>query len=73
MNNDRVPLIELSRGITGLAPVDLSPIRLNIVIDFYNRVCDRAEQNMAHTGTVSGAHWNAMKQVMREMGIEVTA
>lgn len=43
-----------------------------ILADFYNKVCDRAERNMAHTGTVSGAHWNAMKQVLAEMGVEVT-
>lgn len=47
-------------------------IQKEMLLDFYNKVCDRAEQNMAHTGTVSGAHWNAMKQVLAEMGIEVT-
>lgn len=44
----------------------------NVIIkDFYQRVCKRAEQIMSDTNTLSGAHWNAMKQVMTEMGIEV--
>lgn len=38
---------------------------------FYAAVCVRAEANMAATGTVAGAHWNAMRQVLAEMGIEV--
>lgn len=42
-----------------------------IIADFYRRVCERAEKNMELTGTVSGAHWNAMRQVCTEMGIEV--
>lgn len=42
-----------------------------IVLDFYNRVCDRAEANMALTGTVSGAHWNAMRQELAALGVEV--
>lgn len=47
-------------------------LRDQILIDFYNTVCDRAEANMKATGTVSGAHWNAMRQVLTEMGIEAT-
>jgi hypothetical protein len=43
-----------------------------LLLDFYNRVCDRAERNMALTGTVSGAHWNAMRQELKALGIEVT-
>jgi Lar family restriction alleviation protein len=31
-----------------------------IIADFYNRVCDQAERNMALTNMVSGAHWNAL-------------
>ena len=38
---------------------------------FYDRVCARAETNMELTGTVSGAHWNAMRQELAAMGIEV--
>jgi len=38
---------------------------------FYNEVCDQAERNMALTNTVSGAHWNAMRQVLKVKGIEV--
>lgn len=37
---------------------------------FVQRVKDRAEKNMEHTGVVSGAHWNAMRQVLAEMGID---
>lgn len=43
-----------------------------IIIDFYNEVCDQAERNMAATNTVSGAHWNAMRQVLKTKGIEVS-
>jgi len=39
---------------------------------FYDEVCDRAEQNMASTGTVGGAHWNAMRVILAAKGIEVT-
>lgn len=42
------------------------------LLEFYNRVCDRAEANMTLTGTVSGAHWNAMRQELKAQGIEVT-
>lgn len=41
------------------------------VLDFYRRVCTRAERNMELTGTVSGAHWNAMRQELAAMGVEV--
>lgn len=41
------------------------------LIDFYKRVCERAERNMEMTGTVSGAHWNAMRQEFAAMGIQV--
>ena len=41
------------------------------IIAFYHRVCERAERNMELTGIVSGAHWNAMRQVLKEMGINV--
>ena len=44
----------------------------SILLAFYHRVCDRAEANMAATGTVSGAHWNAMRQELKALGIEVT-
>ena len=42
-----------------------------LLLAFYNLVCDRAERNMEATGTVSGAHWNAMRQVLTTKGIEV--
>jgi hypothetical protein len=42
------------------------------LLAFYNRVCDQAERNMALTNTVSGAHWNAMRQELKAMGIEVS-
>lgn len=42
-----------------------------VLLAFYSTVCDQAERNMALTSTVSGAHWNAMRQVLAGMGIEV--
>ena len=36
---------------------------------FYAEVCIRAESIMAQTGTVSGAHYNAMRQLLQERGI----
>lgn len=41
------------------------------LLAFYNEVCDHAERNMAATSTVSGAHWNAMRQVLKAKGVEV--
>ncbi len=38
---------------------------------FYAEVCAEAEKIMAQTGTVSGAHYNAMKRVLKRKGIEV--
>lgn len=43
-----------------------------LLLDFYNEVCDQAERNMAATNMVSGAHWNAMRQVLKAKGIEVS-
>lgn len=43
-----------------------------ILLAFYNEVCDQAERNMAATNTVSGAHWNAMRQVLKAKGIAVS-
>ena len=40
---------------------------------FYAEVCVRAESIMAQTGTVSGAHYNAMRQLLQERGILATA
>jgi uncharacterized membrane protein len=49
---------------------DADEVAKVVVQWFYRRVCERAEANMTATGTVAGAHWNAMRQVMAEMGIE---
>lgn len=38
---------------------------------FYIDVCAEAETIMAQTNTVSGAHWNAMKRVLKRRGVEV--
>lgn len=43
----------------------------DVIVDFVRRVKERAERNMQATGTVSGAHWNAMRQVLKDMGIEM--
>jgi hypothetical protein len=37
---------------------------------FIEEVNRRAERNMEHTGVVSGAHWNAIRQVSAEWGID---
>ena len=47
------------------------PETKRLLLDFYNRVCDRAEKNIEATGTVSGARWNAMRQELAVMGIGV--
>lgn len=38
---------------------------------FYADVCAEAETIMAQTNTVSGAHWNAMRRVLKRRGVEV--
>lgn len=45
-------------------------IRL-ILYNFYREVCAEAEKIMAHTGTVSGAHYNGMKRVLRRHGVVI--
>lgn len=56
-----------------LPPAEMVEIRNAAIRYFYRRVCRQAEKNMAETGTVSGAHWNAMKQVLAQMNISVDA
>lgn len=34
---------------------------------FYSEVCRLAEKNMAHTGKLEGAHYNAMLQVLSKL------
>lgn len=53
---------------TGLSETGTEP--KDIIAAFAVTVCELAEANIAHTGTVSGAHLNAMRQVMHEMGLE---
>lgn len=69
MNIDRISGANVSTPV----PRVLSDSERVILKAFYAAVCVRAEANMAATGTVSGAHWNAMRQVLGEMGIEVLA
>ena len=38
----------------------------DIVQDYYNEVCRRAESNMLKTGRLEGAHYAAMQQVLEE-------
>ena len=38
---------------------------------FYDEVCAEAERIMAQTNTVSGAHYNAMKRVLKRHGVDV--
>lgn len=36
---------------------------------FYEEVCKRAEQKMLITHKLEGAHYNAMKEILKELGI----
>lgn len=56
-----------------LPPSELVQLRNTHILYFYHRVCRLAEKNMASTGTVSGAHWNAMHQVLAQMNIPMEA
>lgn len=38
---------------------------------FYTEVCAEAERIMATSGMVSGAHWNAMKIVLKRQGVQI--
>lgn len=67
MSNERVAEVNAHTPI----PRTIADSEKVILRAFYAAVCVRAEANMAATGTVSGAHWNAMRQVLKEMGIEV--
>lgn len=49
--------------------IDADQLRDTIIVHLYADICLRAERNMAATGTVSGAHWNAMKAVLTERGL----
>ena len=42
----------------------------DILRKFYADVCTEAEKIMQETNTVSGAHFNAMKRVLKRKGIE---
>lgn len=45
----------------------LSPLAIYALVEaFVDNVNKRAEFIMEQTGTVSGAHWNAMRQVLAE-------
>lgn len=50
-----------------------APTEQDILREFYTEVCDEAEKIMAQTNTVSGAHWNAMKRVLKRHGVEVAS
>jgi hypothetical protein len=38
-----------------------------IIIEFYNEVCKRAENKMLKTGKLEGAHYASMKELIDEM------
>lgn len=61
-----------SRQYHSLPSSEMIELRNAHIRYFYRRVCDLAEKNMASTGTVSGAHWNAMRQVLAQMHIDVS-
>lgn len=54
-----------------LSDSELLSLRNSFIKYFYHRVCVQAEKNMQLTGTVSGAHWNAMRQVLQQMNIDI--
>lgn len=62
---------DTSPAYTKLPAHEMVALRNASIQYFYQRVCQRAEKNMQETGTVSGAHWNAMRQVMQQMNIEI--
>lgn len=68
---------ECSASINGFASAEAAIAKWNsrhvlpVLLAFYNEVCDQAERNMAATDTVSGAHWDAMRQVLKAKGVEV--
>jgi hypothetical protein len=41
-----------------------------VLIDFLQRVKERAERTIEETNVVTGAHWLALKQVANEMGVK---
>lgn len=44
--------------------------RRQIITDFLQRVKARAERTIEETNVVTGAHWNALRVVAQEMGVE---
>lgn len=68
---------ECEAELVGFASAEAAVAKWNsrhvasVLLAFYNEVCDQAERNMAATNTVSGAHWSAMRQVLKAKGIEV--
>ena len=39
----------------------------DIIIEFYNDVCKRAENKMLKTGKLEGAHYASMKEIVDEI------
>jgi hypothetical protein len=39
----------------------------DIIIEFYNEVCKRAEDKMLKTGKLEGAHFASMKEIIDEL------
>lgn len=48
-----------------------TPNEATILADFYREVDYRAQVTIQRTGIVAGAHYNAMKAVLAEKGIDV--
>lgn len=47
----------------------LKDVQRSVLRDFYNEVCDRAEEKMAMTHKLEGAHFAAMTQVLKRIGV----
>jgi len=44
-------------------------IKDQIILEFYKRVCEMAEQKMLTTGKLEGAHYASMKQILIQRGL----
>ncbi len=51
------------------SPVEVE-LDIESIIKYVDLVNEEAERNMARTGVVSGAHWNAMRSVLKKITSE---
>lgn len=63
--------IQLTPGLWSESRITAEEAERDFLRQFYADVCAEAETIMAQTNTVSGAHWNAMRRVLKRRGVEV--